>query len=157
MFSLSGYRLGRAAGLCRLGFSMSFFSLRATSMFLAFLSPWMKGGSLLFWSRIQITILLKMIRQMANLNKSYQALSFLMASFSLSASAFLNLISLLAPLLNPPTNFYRSLFSLKWVLKAAAKLLSSPSSSFLTSVKATTAAFFWWTSFPRAAFPLTKQ
>ena len=51
--------------------------------------------------------------KMLRLNKFDQALSFLMASFSLSASAFLNLISLLAPLLKPPTNFYKSLFSLK--------------------------------------------
>lgn len=47
------------------------------------------------------------------LNKFDQALSFLMASFSLSASTFLNLISLLAPLLNPPMILSNSLLSLK--------------------------------------------
>lgn len=156
MFSFYASKLGRDTILFWGGFSLSFFYFRATSKFRAALSPWINGGSLLFSSNIQIIILFKN-KQIANLNKFYQALSFLMASFYLSASAFLNLISLLAPLLNPPTSFSKSLFSLKWVLKAAAKLLSSPSSSFLTSVKATTAAFFWWTNFPRAAFPLTKQ
>ena len=68
-----------------------------------------------------------------------------------------NLTWLLAPLLNPPICLLSSLFSLKWVLKAVVKLLSSVSSSFLTSVKATTAAFFWWTNLPRSALPLTKQ
>lgn len=91
------------------------------------------------------------------LNKFDQALSFLMASFSLSASTFLNLISLLAPLLKPPISLSNSLLSLKWVLKALARLLSSPSSSLRTSVRATTVAFFWWTRLPRADFPLTKQ
>ncbi len=76
------------------------------------------------------------------LNKSDQALSFLIASLSLSASTLSNLIWLLAPLLNPPTILPNYLLSLKWVLKAAAKLLTSPSSSFLTSVTASTAAFF---------------
>ncbi len=80
-----------------------------------------------------------------------------MAYFSLSASCFSNLIWLLAPLLNPPICFDNYLLSLKWVLKAEAKLLSSPSSSFLTSVKAKHEAFFWWTNLPKAAFPLTKQ
>jgi len=95
-----------------------------------------------------------------NLNKLIdqdQAFNFLMAYLSLSASAFSNLIWLLAPFLNPPIIFPNYLLSLKWALKAVAKLLTSTSSSFLTSVRATTAAFFWWTNLPRAAFPLTKQ
>lgn len=62
-----------------------------------------------------------------------------------------------APLLKPPIYFLSFWFSLKFVLKALAKLLRSPSSSFLTSVRATTAAFFWWTSCPNLAFPWTKQ
>jgi hypothetical protein len=86
-----------------------------------------------------------------------QAFSFLIASFSLSASCFSNLIWLLAPLLNPPIVFDNYLLSLKWVLKAEAKLFNYPSSYFLTSVKARQEAFFWWTSLPKAAFPFTKQ
>ena len=61
------------------------------------------------------------------------------------------------PFLKPPISFLSLSFWLKFVLKAVVKLVKSPSSSFLTSVKATTAAFFWWTSWPNLAFPLTKQ
>ena len=81
----------------------------------------------------------------------------LMVSFSFSFWTLSNLFWDLAPLLKPPISFLNFWFSLKLVLKALAKLLRSPSSSFLTSVKATTAAFFWWTSWPNLAFPLTKQ
>ncbi len=91
------------------------------------------------------------------LNKKNHWLSFLMVSFSLAAWTLSNLIWLLAPLLNPPMALLSSLLSLKWVLKAVVRLFNSVSSSFLTSVKATTAAFFWWTKVPNSALPLTKQ
>ena len=80
-----------------------------------------------------------------------------MASFSLMAWTLSNLTWLLVPLLKPPMAFLSSLLSLKWVLKAVAKLFNSVSSSFLTSVKATQVAFFWWTNLPKSALPLTKQ
>ena len=78
-------------------------------------------------------------------------------SLSFSFWTLSNLVWDLAPLLNPPIYFLSFWLSLKLVLKALAKLLRSPSSSFLTSVKATTAAFFWWTSCPNLALPWTKQ
>ncbi len=81
----------------------------------------------------------------------------MIVSFSFWAWALSNLFWDLAPLLNPPIYFLSFWFSLKLVLKALARLARSPSSSFLTSVKTTAAAFFWWTSWPNLAFPLTKQ
>ena len=76
---------------------------------------------------------------------------------------YLNLISLLAPLLKPPMSLSNSLLPQKWVLKAnkfdqaLSFLMASFSLSVSTSVRATTVAFFWWTRLPRADFPLTKQ
>ena len=80
-----------------------------------------------------------------------------MAYFSLTAWTLSNLTWLLVPFLNPPMALLISLLSLKWALKAVDKLFNSVSSSFLTSVKATQVAFFWWTRVPKSAFPLTKQ
>ena len=82
---------------------------------------------------------------------------FWIVCFSFSFSTFSNLCWDFVPLLKPPISFLNFWLSLKFVLKAVVKLLRSPSSSFLTSVRATTAAFFWWTSCPSLAFPLTKQ
>ncbi len=80
-----------------------------------------------------------------------------MASFYLIAWTLSNLTWLLAPFLNPPISLLLYLLSLKWALKAVAKLFNSLSSSFLTSVKARHEAFFWCTNLPKSDFPLTKQ
>ena len=56
----------------------------------------------------------------------------------------------------PPPHL-RSGLSLNWVLKLSERTLSLFSSSLLTFVRATTAAFFLFVSVPSLALPLTMQ